>query len=503
MRTLDPDACYRALRARDARFDGRFFTGVVTTGVYCRPVCAAKTPRRENVRFFACAAAAEAAGFRPCLRCRPDASPGTPAWTGTSATVARALRLIEAGALDQNGVDELAARLGVTARHLRRLFVEHLGAAPVAVAQARRVHFARALVDDTRLPITDIAHGSGFASVRRFNHVFKRTFTRSPSDMRRIRSRHGRARSSERATETGLALRLAYREPFDWESLLAFLAPRAIPGIERVQDGAYRRVVVAGAAAGEISATRKRGDRALVLSIPVSLAPYARELAACARRLFDLAADPAAIAAHLAEDTALAPLIGRNPGARVPRAWNPFETAVRVVLGQQVSVRAASTLAGRLVEKYGTRVKTGSGRDAFAFPSPETLGRARLHTIGLTTARAHALRALAAAVARDQVRLDGSVDLAALVERLTALPGVGPWTAHMIAMRACGEPDAFPRGDLGLAAAARSLRIKDIEARAERWRPWRAYATMWLWQAHATEKEARKDTRTQLERSVG
>ncbi|MDH3198425.1 MAG: helix-turn-helix domain-containing protein, partial [Candidatus Krumholzibacteria bacterium] len=286
MLPLDPDACYRALRARDTRFDGRFFTGVVTTGVYCRPVCSARTPRRENVRFFACAAAAEAAGFRPCLRCRPDASPGTPAWAGTSATVSRALRLIDEGALDESGVDVLAARLGVTSRHLRRLFIEHLGAAPVAIAQARRVHFARALVDDTRLPITDIALGSGFASVRRFNHVFKRTFTRSPSEMRRFRSRndHAAARGSA-AAETGLALRLPFREPFDWDGMLAFLAPRAIPGIERVEGNAYHRVVTDGEAAGEISVRKARDERALVVSIPIALAPQARELAARTRRL--------------------------------------------------------------------------------------------------------------------------------------------------------------------------------------------------------------------------
>jgi len=499
MLPLDANACYRALRARDARFDGRFFTGVTTTGVYCRPVCPARTPRRENVRFFACAAAAESAGFRPCLRCRPDAAPGTPAWAGTSATVSRALRLIEEGALDHDDVDALAARLGLTARHLRRLFVEHIGAAPVAVAQARRVHFARALVDDTTLPITEIALGAGFGSVRRFNHVFKRTFTRSPSEMRRLRARDARPGAPPAA---GLALRLSFRPPFDWDAYLGFLAPRAIPGIERVEGDAYHRVVTTGGASGEISVRRARDARALVLSIPVTLAPHARDLSARARRLFDLAADPAAIAAHLGEDPALAPLISSHPGARVPRAWSPFETAVRVVLGQQVSVGAATTLAGRLVRKYGHPVALGDGREAFAFPEPEKLARARMQTIGLTAARARALRALAAAVADGAILLDGSLGLAALVARLTALPGIGPWTAHMIAMRACGEPDAFPLGDLGLAVAARALEIEDIGARAERWRPWRAYATVWLWHAQAARRQARTKPPTIKRRSV-
>ena len=345
---LDADICYRALRSRDARFDGRFFIGVCTTGIYCRPVCPARTPFRKNVTFYACAAAAEAAGYRPCRRCRPETAPGTPAWAGTSATVSRALRLIGDGGLDETGADELAARLGVGARHLRRLFDEHLGASPVQVAQSRRIHAARMLLDNTALPITDIAYSSGFGSVRRFNTAFKTAFDRSPRDVRRARQ-NGHARDNKAPLE----VRLTYRPPFDWKGLLAFFGQRTLPGVETVKDGIYSRTLRLGEHSGIISVRHDATRRHVVLQVPAELAASLPEIAARVRRLFDLQADPETVKNQLAVDSQLRALLKRRPGLRVPGAWDPFEIAVRAIVGQQVSVAAARTICGRIVAKYG------------------------------------------------------------------------------------------------------------------------------------------------------
>lgn len=479
MTALDSAICYGALKSRDPRFDGKFFTGVKTTGIYCRPICPAKTPQRKNVRFFACAAAAEEAGFRPCMRCRPETSPGTPAWAGTSASVSRALRLIESGVLDGGGVDELAGRLGMTARHLRRLFDEHLGASPVALAQARRVHFARTLLDDTSLPVTQVALASGFTSVRRFNDVFRRTFGRSPSDVRR--------RRAARNDGEPLTLRLAVRAPFDWSRMLAFIAPRAIGGVESVGDGLYRRTVVFGEDVGTV--TVGYADERLVLTVDPALALHLQTIGTRVRRLFDAGADPVTISAHLGADPMLRPLVERFPGTRVPGAWDGFETSVRAILGQQVSVKGATTLASRLVAKYGTPLDDGR----YLFPDPGRLARARLETIGLPGTRARALRAFAGAVAAGRLTFATGAGLDETVETLQRLPGFGPWTAHYLAMRVYGEPDAFPSGDLAL---QRAMRARDngldserrLLARAEPWRPWRAYATMLLWSSITDER---------------
>jgi len=338
---VDNETCYKAVLARDKRFDGRFFTAVHTTGIYCRPVCPAPAPKRENVTFFSCAAAAEAEGFRPCYRCRPEASPGTPAWVGTSATVARALRLIGEGYLDTAGVDELAEQLGVGSRHLRRLFVEHLGASPNAVALTRRVHFAKVLLEQTAMPITEIAFSAGFASVRRFNDAFHKTFHKAPTDVRRFSGDEGAA-----ATNGHITLRVPYRPPFDWANVLLFLGARAIPGIEEVVDQTYKRAVRIGDATGVIEVSHNLDACHLSLRVPTDLNRHASEIVLGVRRLFDLNADPSAIATHLAEDALLAPIIRRFPGSRVPGAWDPFETAVRAVVGQQVTVRGATTIAG-------------------------------------------------------------------------------------------------------------------------------------------------------------
>lgn len=484
---LDGNRCYRALRTRDRRFDGRFFTGVTSTGVYCRPICPARTPRRSHCLFFACAAAAEEAGFRPCLRCRPETSPGTPAWQGSSGTVSRALRLIEEGALDREGVEELAGRLGIGARHLRRLFVDHLGAAPLSVALSRRLHLARRLLDETELPIAGIARAAGFRNSRRFNAVFRDRFARTPSETRRARRPKG-----ARTGHGGIELRLSYRPPLDWPALLAYLEARAVPGVEEVREGTYRRSIEMGGEAGLLGLRLDPGSETIRLSAPTAAAPWLGELTRRVRELCDLSADPAGIEAQLGEDPLLAGPVGRRPGLRVPGAWDRFELAARAVLGQQVTVRGASRLAGRLVRSFGRRLQA-DGADprgpSHLFPTPERLARARVTTIaavGLPSARAACLRDLARAVAEGKPLLEPAASLERSLERLTALPGVGDWTAHYIAMRALREPDAFPAGDLGLRRAlapegGRPLSERALTERAEAWRPWRAYAAMHLW----------------------
>ena len=486
--TLDPARCYAAVRSRDRRFDGRFFAGVVTTGVYCRPVCPVRPAKPENVRWFACAAAAEAAGFRPCRRCRPEASPGTPAWSGTSAVVARALRLIAAGALDEGGVDGLADRLGLGARQLRRLFATHLGASPAEVARARRAHFARTLLDETDLPMAEVAFSAGFGSIRDFNHALRATFGRTPTALRRARGRRGPV-----ATHGGVTVRLAFRPPLDWSGLLGFLAPRATPGVEAVADGVYRRTIAIGDGAGTIEVRAAAGEPHLLMRVRLARPERLLQVVERARRLFDLDADPVLIADHLAGSPELAPLVARRPGLRVPGAWDAFELAVRAVLGQQVTVRGATTLAGRLVRAAGTPLDRAEDGLTHLFPRPEALAHADLASVGVPRARAATIRALAGAVASGEVVLDASRGLEDAVARLAAVPGIGAWTAHYVAMRALGEPDAFPAADLGLRRAlgngAGRLAPARVAERAEAWRPWRAYAVMHLWAGLAGEED--------------
>ena len=486
--TLDPARCYAAVRSRDRRFDGRFFAGVVTTGVYCRPVCPVRPAKPENVRWFACAAAAEAAGFRPCRRCRPEASPGTPAWSGTSAVVARALRLIAAGALDEGGVDGLADRLGLGARQLRRLFATHLGASPAEVARARRAHFARTLLDETDLPMAEVAFSAGFGSIRDFNHALRATFGRTPTALRRARGRRGPV-----TNHGGVTVRLAFRPPLDWSGLLGFLAPRATPGVEAVADGVYRRTIAIGDGAGTIEVRAAAGEPHLLMRVRLARPERLLQVVARARRLFDLDADPVPIADHLAASPELAPLVARRPGLRVPGAWDAFELAVRAVLGQQVTVRGATTLAGRLVRAAGTPLDRAEDGLTHLFPRPEALAHADLASVGVPRARAATIRALAGAVASGEVVLDASRGLEDAVARLAAVPGIGAWTAHYVAMRALGEPDAFPAADLGLRRAlgngAGRLAPARVAERAEAWRPWRAYAVMHLWAGLAGEED--------------
>jgi AraC family transcriptional regulator of adaptative response / DNA-3-methyladenine glycosylase II len=478
---LSAEACYRAIVSRDRRFDGRFFVAVTTTGVYCRPGCPAPAPRPSHVRFYACAAAAEVDGFRACLRCRPDRAPGVPTWNGTSATVSRALRLIGDGALDGEGsVAQLAGRLGVGERHLRRLFLAHLGASPQRVAHTRRLHFARALLDDTALAIAQVAHAAGFGSIRRFNDAMRAAFGRTPSALRAAR------RDGSGAPGT-LTLRLSYRPPFDFAGLSRFLGARAIPGLEQVENGVYQRAIpTRSGAGGWIALAHLPGEPAVRLQVHGEPAPSLIDVVERARRLLDLRADPAAIARVLRRDPRLASLLRQAPDLRLPGAWDGFELAVRAVVGQQVSVAAARTLLARLIERFGPPPASGAPAAlSRCFPTPAALADAPLATIGMPGMRARALGQLAAAVRDGELLLDGTRPLVDTVARLRAIAGIGPWTAEYIAMRALDEPDALPAGDLGLRRAlgqnGELAQPAAVLAEAERWRPFRAYAALLLW----------------------
>ena len=479
---LDRDACYRALKTRDARFDGRFYTAVLSTGVYCRPICPARTPRLENCVFLPSAGAAHQLGYRPCLRCRPEVAPGLAGWRGPANSVSRALHLIAEGALDEASVDDLADRLGMGSRHLRRLFDHYVGASPVSVAQAHRILFAKKLITETTLSMTQIALAAGFGSIRRFNDVFRRTYGRPPRDLRRTLSDGNGAAGA-------ITLKLPFSPPYDWPAIIGFLAARAIPGVETADQECYRRTFAFQDMLGVIEVRPVRGENQLLATIRSSEVTQLAAVVARLRRVFDLDADAAAIDAHLAADPRLATMVRGRPGIRVPGAWDGFELAVRAVLGQQISVPAATTLAGRLAASFGKHLplnaEDGEGLPRLLFPSPDAVAYADLTSIGLTRARAHALQALGQAMSDDPDLLRASETLEETIEKLRALPGVGPWTAQYIAMRALREPDAFPASDLGLLRAMENGHGRpapaELSVMAEPWRPWRAYAAMRLW----------------------
>ena len=480
---MDRTACYRAISTRDARFDGRLFVGVKTTGVYCRPICPARTPKFENVSFYPSAAAAQEAGFRPCLRCRPETSPDLAFWRGTTNTVSRALALIEAGGLDEADVEGLANRLGVGARQLRRLFHKHVGASPIAVAQTRRVLLAKQLIHETSLPMAEVALASGFNSVRRFNETFLHLFGRSPATLRR-------SRDKTRREAGALSVRLAYRPPYDWDAMLSFLSARAIPGVEIVSENIYRRSIAIGNASGVISVTPADKNR---VNVSVRFPDMAAlpQIIARVRRVFDLAADPDTIGAHLSLDPLLAPLVSVRPGLRVPGAWDGFELAVRAIFGQQITVPAATKLLGKLVQAHGMRLPAAMKDNEglrHLFPAPTRLAKADLAELGMPGARAIAVTSLARSISADPAIFSRGADLETAIAKLRALPGIGEWTAQYIAMRELREPDAFPAADIGLMRAMASADGRrpspaELLSRAERWRPWRAYAALHLWAA--------------------
>jgi len=463
----DTDTLYRAVTARDRRLDGRFVFAVTSTGIYCRPSCPARTPRRENVRYYPVPAAAVAAGFRACRRCRPDAVPGSRDWDHRGDLVARALRLVASGAVDDEGVAGLARRLSVSERHLHRSLVAELGVGPQALARTRRAQTARLLLDQTDLSVTDVAFAAGFASIRQFNDVMRAEFGAPPSRLR------GTAVADRPAEAGPVVLRLTTRLPWAASHTWAFLAARAVPGVESVSGSTYRRSVRTADGPGLFEAWPEADRLAVRLRLP-SLDAIGPAVTA-ARRLFDLDADPASVDAVLSEDPHLAPLVRSRPGLRVPGTVDGFELAVRAVVGQQVSVAGARTLLGRLVERSGDTLAAGDGVDR-VFPTADQLVAADLAGCGLTGARIDTLHALAARVRTGAVDLAPGTDLAGTRAALLAVRGIGPWTADYIGMRALGDPDAFARADLVLRRVVTRYSLDPA-----RWRPWRAYAAMHLW----------------------
>lgn len=476
--------CYRALQSRDGRFDGIIFVGVSSTGIYCRPICPARTPKFEHCSFYGSAAAAQEAGFRPCLRCRPETAPYLASWRGTSNTVSRALALIDEGALDgpENSVEKLAERLGIGERQLRRLFLHHIGASPISVAQTRRVLFAKQLIHDTKMPMAEIAKAAGFSSLRRFNEIFLDLFHRPP---RALRSRNA-AKDQNRE----VALRLRYRPPYDWNNMLAFLKARAIPGVEFVEGGDYLRTIEIDGAMGSIRVRHLAEQQSLEITILFPRIKALPTIVARVRRLFDLAADISTIDKHLSADPALARLVKQRPGLRTPGGWDGFEIAVRAVLGQQISVVAARQLAGRLVQLHGRvvpkpfRCHQGLSR---VFPDAQRLASAASIGLGMPTARLMALHSVAKATVGNPNLFCPLGEIEDTLARLKSIRGIGEWTAQYIALRAVREPDAFPATDLGLLRGAASIdggmKVSPVALlnRAECWRPWRAYAAQHLW----------------------
>jgi AraC family transcriptional regulator of adaptative response / DNA-3-methyladenine glycosylase II len=475
---LQPSIWWQALYSRDQRFDGRFFIGAATTKIYCRPICPVPFAKPNNLVWFACAAAAEGAGFRPCRRCRPETSPGTPAWLGTSAIVSRALRLISEGALDESSVEDLAARVGIGSRQLRRLFVEHLGASPVKIAITHRVHFARNLIEETDLPITKIALSAGFTSIRQFNHAVRAICGESPTELRRGRG------DFHASPQTGLVIRLQYRAPLDWTALVDFLRLRATPGVELVQDGAYQRTISVGDAAGIIDVRPDKTGPALMVRIELPGYQALMKVVQRVRRIFDLGADPLRIADDLSRDQRLKPLLEQSPGLRVPGVWDGFELAVHAILGQQLTAIDSTILAGRLTEAFGEPLQTSVQGLTHLFPRPEDLVDADLSKVGIHGARAATVRALARAVCSEELTFTASITLEEAIWRICNIRGIGENTAHYIAMRALGEPDAFPFADPGvrssLGKGGNPTSPPEVLRAAKGWRPWRAYAAMHL-----------------------
>lgn len=511
MEQIDDDICYAALRARDRRFDGRFYTAVKTTGIFCRPICPAVTPKRTNVQFFPTAEAAIAHGFRPCLRCRPEAAPGSPAASGVHATVHRAVRLVEEGALETGSVEDLADRLGIGSRHLRRIFRDHTGVTPQEHAKARRLLRARRLIVDSNLPMTEIADIAGFGSLRRFNDAMKTAYGKTPTAFRRSLKISETPVTPTSAPQIGtqgqnptectqsrsrddLVLRLRARQPFDPEYLLSFFRARAIPGLEAVGEETYSRGFRLGENVGLMICRFDRKGSGVEVSLRGDGRRSLLEIGERVRRLFDMDADISAIAAFFADDPLLGPLVAQKPGLRVPGCWDRFELAVRAVLGQQVSVAAARTLAGRIVATYGealpdeliedTPEEDIGGGVTHLFPRPEILRGHNLIPIGLTTRRAQTLSDVVDLFASDGIADRAGTDL---INDLAAIKGVGPWTLNYFGLRGLGEPDAFPAADLGILKASAMGggpdKAKPLEALSQNWRPWRAYAAQYLWSA--------------------
>ena len=476
----DTEACYRALKSRDRRFDGVFYTAVRTTGIYCRPSCPAITPKLANVTFYPSAAAAQQAGYRACKRCLPDATPGSPEWDVAADAAGRAMRLIADGLVDREGVDGLAQRLGYSERQLNRLVTAAFGAGPLALARARRAQTARVLVETTTLSFADVAFASGFSSIRQFNDTVREVYAATPTE---LRGRRGGPTAARTTTSGTIATRIGVREPFAAAELLDFLALRAVRGVEAVGEGWYERSLALPHGSGVV--------RVQLVDRPAGYVPCrltladARDLAPAlerTRRLLDADCDPVAVDDQLGADAALAPLVRRRPGLRVPGHVDGVELAARAVIGQQVSVVAARTLATRLVAELGEPLELSGDHDVtHLFPTAGQLAALDPERIAMPRARGRALAAVAGALADGSVVLDRSVDRGEVRSRLLGLPGIGPWTADYVAFRVLGDPDVFLPTDVGVRNAATRLGLDDVTDRSERWRPWRSYALIHLW----------------------
>jgi AraC family transcriptional regulator, regulatory protein of adaptative response / DNA-3-methyladenine glycosylase II len=469
---LDPEQCYQAIIARDIRFDGRFFVGVKSTGIYCRPICPSRRPAFKSCQFFKHAAAAEVGGFRPCLRCRPELAPGEAPIDFADRLTAAAVKQIEAGTLSQRNVGQLASELGISDRHLRRVLVENLGVTPIQLAQTQRLLLAKRLLADTHLSMIDIAFASGFSSLRRFNALFRERYRLAPSALRK-----GEAASSNGAT---FRCRLFYRPPFDWDSLLRFFSNRLFAGVEMIEDGRYVRTVRIERHEGWIAVEHRPTLLALEVELSTSLLPVLMQVLARVRRMFDLEANPDQIANHLGS------LAKAHPGLRVPGAFDGFEMVIRAILGQQISVKAATTFAGRLAKRFGQPLSAPHGSLTHTAPTADQVALATesdLIEMGFTRARSQSILTMAKAVAAKFVSLDVAVSIEETLRRLKELPGIGDWTAQYFAMRVLAWPDAFPHSDLGIIKALKIKNPREILEIAEKWRPWRSYAAMHLWKS--------------------
>jgi AraC family transcriptional regulator, regulatory protein of adaptative response / DNA-3-methyladenine glycosylase II len=483
----DRERLYRALAARDARFDGVFFVAVTSTHIYCRPICPARTARKTNIRFYATAQEAEQAGFRPCLRCRPELAPGNAPVDDAQRVAQLIVQRLEEGQIDgSGGLEEIASQFELSSRQIRRIVQSELGVPPIQLLLTRRLLLAKQLLTETRLSITDVAFASGFSSLRRFNDAFAGRYGMPPTRLRR-RAAEGVDAIGDGGTST---LLLAYRPPYDWQGMLTFLGARALTGIEHVTGTTYARTVQIGKAKGWIAVTQSRKKHALEVEFPHILTPVLPSLLRRLRAQFDLNARPDVIAAHLGRDGRLKPSVRANPGLRVPGAFNGFEMGLRAILGQQVTVKAATTIACRFVDTFGERVVTPYPELNRLTPLPERVADASVDAIakhGIVSARCRSLIALAEAQASDALRLDDGVhsDPDASIARLAALPGIGQWTAHYIAMRALRWPDAFPKEDIAVRNRLGGVSAREADALSQAWRPWRSYAVMHLWRMSA------------------
>ncbi len=488
---LDHAACYAAMRAHDARLDGRFFCGVSSTGIYCRPICRVKLPRKENCSFFPSAAAAEAAGYRPCLRCRPELAPGLAPADASTRLARSAARIMEEDCLTDRSIAELAETLGISDRHLRRVFFAEYGVNPVQYLQTQRLLLAKSLLTDTHLSVTDVAMTAGFGSIRRFNDLFRKRYRLSPS---RFRNRDLAAANDGDA----ITLFLAYRPPYAWDRLITFLAARAVPGVEWVGDGAYRRTAAIRKGGtthyGWLSVAHQPKRNALSVTVAFALLPVLPQVLARVRHLFDLNCDPVTVFEQLATMDSVAPGI-RVPGIRLPGGFDPFEMTTRAVLGQQVTVKAARTLAARLATSLGEKIDTPFEELSRTFPLPERICSLeppiedRLGPLGVTGVRARSILALARALVDGTIILSPGADPDAEMGKLAKFPGFGPWTVQYVAMRALGWPDAFLATDLGVKKALSEIPLKEREVLAQGWRPWGSYATVTLWNSLISKEE--------------